>query len=88
MGQSLQIVAHRKSHHVRCFPESDAKSELNLDQRTAGHGSHLGQISDRPAMTLGSPLVRFAASPLPPPSGQGRKRMQGFSESRAAPYPA
>jgi hypothetical protein len=47
------------------------------DQRTAGHGSHLGQILDRPAMTLGSPLVRFAASPLHP-SGQGRKRMQGL----------
>ena len=69
-------------------PRKRRKVRTYLDQRTAGHGSHLGQISDRPAMTLGSPLVRFAASPLPPPSGQGRKRMQGFSESRAAPYPA
>ena len=31
-----------------------------------GRGSHLAQIADRPAMTLGSPLLRFAASRLPP----------------------
>ena len=58
------------------------RAEAKLPRRGCikGPRAHLGQIADRPAMTPGSPLVRFAASPLPFPAAR-QKEATGFSES-------
>jgi len=39
------------------------------------------KIADRPAVTLGSPLVRFAPSRLPPKRLPAQNESTGFSES-------
>ena len=88
VGSNRYRSLRTENRTMSVVPRKRRKFRTYRDQRTAGHGSHLGQISDRPAMTLGSPLVRFAASPLTTLAARAGNECRGFCESRAAPYPA
>ena len=65
-GKDLErnALASRDSSPADRAPGRTSRTCLGYQDRE--RGSYLGKSRTGPAMTLGSPLVRFAASPLPP----------------------
>jgi hypothetical protein len=97
MGQSLQIVAHRKSHHVRCSPKATQSQNLPRPKDGGARlslGANLGQARNDSRESAGAfcclsatPLAARAgnecrASLSPAPRLIPRKQLGGRSPAR------
>ena len=83
LGQGGQRRGPREKVFVpgRCVPlDRNAKVRVMMLARALSRRQEKGKAYE----LWGVPWCVFAASRLTTPSGQGRKRMQGFCESRAA----